>query len=284
MKLLQSALRYIKHGLAVIPIWPDKRKNPHLNSYMEYLERLPTSYEWERWAKQWPNANLAAITGYWLNYVCLDFDDFDSYQVWADGPGRGLVGQTWQVQTGRGYHIWFQVEDDPGQSRMYQYKNVEVLLRARGGYCIVPPSIHHSGVPYKTVHKVPPLTIKKVAWLFDGWKLKTPKNNPKPITKPLPATSMSNGLKIETLITIPKRSKRNARGAIQVFCPFTANHQRNDKKPSAWINIQQQRFGCNVCCPGGYLDPINVYAKLHHLSNKQAYKQLIEEGVIIPNE
>ena len=274
MTLLQSALRYIKHGLAVIPIWPDNRKNPHLSSYTEYLERLPTSYEWQRWARRWPNANLAAITGYWLNYVCLDFDDFESYQTWADGPGWGYVGQTWQVQTGRGYHIWFQVADDPGKSRIYQYKTVEVLLRARGGYCIVPPSIHHSGVPYKTVHKAVPLKIEKVAWLFEGWELKT-QAKPKTSKKPLPLLA-NHSLKLQDLIHIPEGSKSNARGAYKVLCPF-----HNDKKPSAWVNPQQQRFGCNKCWPNGYLDLINVYAQLHHLTNTQAYHQLAQQGAII---
>ncbi len=272
MDLLTAALRYIDHGLAVIPLWPDSRKNPKIDSYAEYLEKLPTQAEWTRWARQWPRANIGVITGYWLNYVCLDFDEAETYQLWCDGPGFGLKGQTWTVQTGRGHHVWFCVQDEPGTSRVYvkngddQAEAAEVLLRARGGYCIVPPSIHHTGTRYRTVHKVPPMTIDSISAVLDGWQEKQAKKPPKQQRIKRVEVTPGDKIKIEDLIEIPERSKPNSCGAYQTYCPF-----HNDSKPSAWVNIQQQRFGCNKCWPGLWWDAINVYAKLEGISNGQAY-------------
>lgn len=266
MNLYEAAMKYIEHGLAVIPLWPDRRKNPHLSSFSEYNERLPTGREWAKWARQWPAANLGAITGYWLNYVCLDFDTCEAYGEWLAGPGWGVRGQTWTVQTGRGYHVWFQVRDDPGSSRKYQAGPHEVLLRARGGYCIVPPSVHHSGQPYKTVHRIPPLEVASVNDYLEGWE----EIQPKAPARPLKLADIPAGLvRIEELIPIPPQAKPNGRGAYQVYCPF-----HDDGKPSAWLNVDQQRFGCNACWPGLWWDTVNVYAMLKGLDNGQAYKKL----------
>jgi len=273
MTKLDAALRYIDHGLAVIPLWPDRRKNPKLTSYTEYLERLPTREEWTRWAARWPNCNIGAITGYWLNYVCLDFDDLESYKLWADG-GHHLAGQTWTVRTSRGYHVWFQVGDDPGQSRSYIKGQAEVLLRARGGYCIVPPSIHWTGVRYSTTHRCPPLKIDSILDVLEGWtekkQTKTKAATPRP--KPGPGR-ISPMIRIEELVP-PVRDTPNGRGAYLAQCPFQNNHKQKDTHPSAWINIQQQRFGCNACWPGQWFDVYNVYAMLNGITNAEAYRRL----------
>lgn len=262
MNVLQAAYRYLDQGLAVIPVWRDRRKNPHLTSYTEYLKRLPSRGEWARWAKRWPSANIGAITGYWLNYVALDFDNAQAFVLWADGPGFELVGRTWQIATGRGFHVWFQLARDPGKSQMYVKDGQEVLLRAKGGYCIVPPSVHHTGTKYRTTHNVLPLTVGSVDDILDGWELKSREISVKPI---LPVNV--RGVRLEQMIE--PIGKPNGRGAYQAFCPF-----HNDSRPSAWVNIEQQRFGCNACWPGMWWDVVNVYAMIKGITNREAYKEL----------
>jgi len=265
MHLLQAAYRYIDAGLAPIPIWPDRRKNPHLSSTAEYTERLPTKAEWVRWAHRWPKANIGLITGYWRNLVALDFDTLEDYHAW-----HGLKGQTWTVRTARGYHVWFELAEDPGRSRMFvDGQGHEFLLRAKGGYCISPPSIHHTGARYRTATKLPPLVIDSVEDILLGeWAIKS---KPKPPTARKPALKPNDSLpRIETLIPIPENSKPQGKhGAYQVFCPF-----HNDKRPSAWLNVEQQRFGCNKCWPDLWWDVVNVYAKLKDISNGEAYRRL----------
>lgn len=272
MDTLQAALRYLKHGLAPIPVWPDARKNPHLTSTEPYTRTLPSVRDVRRWFNRWPSANIGLITGYWLNYVALDFDDEASYSLWQQGH-ISLACQTWTVATARGYHVWFQLIEEPGPSRTFVKDDKEVLLRACGGYCIAPPSIHHSGARYRTVHRVPVLQIESIADVLDGWRPKTPKSRKKRNlghSEPPKCQNNSTDVRIEDLIPIPDGVRpKGQNGAYQVYCPF-----HEDGRPSAWLNVEQQRFGCNACWPGQWWDVVNVYAKLNGISNGKAYHLL----------
>lgn len=271
MDSLRAALRYLNHGLAPIPIWPDGLKNPHLTTTAPYTKTLPTPGDVRRWWSRWPRANIGLITGYWLNYVALDFDDRASYELWQQ-DNLTLSCQTWTVATARGYHVWFQLSEDPGPSRSFVKSGQEVLLRAKGGYCIAPPSVHHTGARYRTVHKVPVLEIGAVSDVLPGWELKTPKTDRKRSQRMSgsPNLEFSTNVRIENLIPIPQDSRpQGQHGAYQVYCPF-----HEDGRPSAWLNVEQQRFGCNACWPGRWWDVVNVYAKMHDISNSEAYKKL----------
>jgi len=281
MEVLTAALRCIARGVAPIPVHRDARKNPYLSTYTEFYMRLPTWEQWRRWANRWPCCNVALITGYW-GLVALDFDTYEAYYSWGEGPGRGVRGQTWTVQTARGYHVWLDFQGDPGESRSFTYQDHEVLLRAKGGYAIIPPSIHHTGARYRTVHRAEPWQTDSIDYYLEGWELKkqTAKlSNPGGsgfLARDDPGASMRVSqnhkieYRIEQLIPIPENSKPNGRGAIQCYCPF-----HDDQTPSAWLNIQQQRFGCNSCWPGKWLDVINVIALKEGISNKEAYKQFV---------
>lgn len=280
METLTAALKYTHRGLAAIPIHRDERKNPYLSTYTEFYMRLPTWEQWRKWANRWPLCNIGLITGYW-QLCALDFDTEESYLVWSNGPGRGVKGQTWTTRTSRGYHVWFDVEGDPGESRSYTYQGHEVLLRAKGGYCIVPPSIHHSGARYRTVHKVEPWQTDSIEHYLRGWELKTKPAKLSDLSRlsfaasadPGRALSTSQnhtGYRLEELIPIPEGSKPNGRGAYKVRCPF-----HDDQTPSAWLNVDQQRFGCNACWPNLYWDTANVIAMLKGVTNEEAYRYLI---------
>lgn len=267
METLTAALRYIARGAAVIPVHRDAQKNPYLSSYSQYYLAIPTWQEWRKWASRWPLCNIGLITGYW-GLCAFDFDTEESYEVWSEGTGWGIRGQTWVTRTARGYHVWFQVVGDPGESRSFVNGPHEVLLRAKGGYCIVPPSVHHSGVHYRTVHRVEPWVTDDIEYYLRGW-------DPKKITQTKQISKgdygFTKGARIEELITIPESSKPNSRGAYNVPCPF-----HSDDKPSAWVNIDQQRFGCNACWPGKWLDVVNIIALKEGISNKEAYKQFLD--------
>lgn len=267
MNTLQAALRYLGRGVAPIPVWRDKNKNPYLSAYTEFYMRLPTFHDWRRWAKHWPNCNIGLITGYW-GLVALDFDTEASYFVWCDGPGRGVRGQTWTTATARGYHVWFDFLGDPGESRSYVNGEHEVLLRAKGGYCIVPPSIHHTGAHYRTIHRVEPWKTDSIDYYLRGWEPKTQQAKTEKFQGSGFAAS-ADLPRIENLIPISQNQKPNARGAYQVRCPF-----HDDDSPSAWINPDSQRFGCNSCWPGKYWDVVNVVAMMNNISNREAYHEI----------
>lgn len=266
MDTLQAALRYLNSGVAVVPIWRDKRKNPHLSQITEYFHRLPTPYDWRRWANRWPSCNIGLITGYW-GLVALDFDTEAAYLEWSqNGPGWWVRGQTWTTRTARGYHVWFNFQGDPGKSRTYINGPHEVLFRAKGAYCIAPPSIHHTGARYTTVHNVEPKPIDDIGFYLQGWQRKEQKSA---ANHPGPGPARAGSTRIQDLIPVPEGSKPNARGAYKVRCPF-----HDDQDPSAWLNIEQQRFGCNNCWPDQWWDVINVVAMLKGISNGEAFKQI----------
>lgn len=272
-RLLEAAQRYTAAGLATIPLWPDRRKNPRLSSFEEFQSRLPHTHEWARWARKWPDSNIGLITGYHKNYVALDFDEVLTYDVWLKIFGQDLpekdenfIPTTWTVKTRRGYHVWFQTRTDPGKSRIYIKDGLEVLLRAKGGYCIVPPSIHHTGTPYKTVCNVLPMVIDTVLDALPGWTEKVTPQGETIGERSLLTTPTR--VRLENLIP-PEKEHPNTRGAYLAKCPF-----HPDRKPSAWINIQEQRFGCNKCWPGLWWDVFNVYAMLKQISNGEAYTLL----------
>lgn len=277
METLTAALRYIARGVAVIPVHRDAQKNPYLSSYSQYYWLLPTWQDWRKWANRWPLCNIGLITGYW-GLCAFDFDTQEAYQAWCEGPGRGIRGQTWTTRTARGYHVWFEVQGDPGESRSYTYQGHEVLLRAKGGYCIVPPSVHHSGARYYTVHRVEPWQTDSIDYYLEGWAPK--KQQPKlsnlgrsgfaasDHSQALGVTSQNHKTeyRIEDFISIPEGARPNGRGAYKVYCPF-----HEDSSPSAWVNVQEQRFGCNACWPGKWLDVVNIISLKEGISNKEAF-------------
>jgi hypothetical protein len=272
-KLFEAATKYLQAGLCPIPLWPDRRKNPHLKETKQFNNRLPTVTEWEKWARLWPAANIGLITGYWKNYVCLDFDDQLSYDIWLSTLGteyheaEANIVPTWIVTTGRGYHVWYQTKADPGSSRLFIRDGVEVLLRSRGGYCIVPPSVHWTGKPYKTINNLTPFAVSTVADILPGWQEQQQTEHSAPGQRPYLTDTK---IRIQDLIK-PIKEHPNTRGAYQVWCPFH-DDKRKGGTPSAWINTDEQRFGCNKCWPGLWWDVVNVYAMLHDLTNGEAFK------------
>lgn len=268
MNTLEFALKYLSAGVAPIPIWRDDKKNPKLTSYKEYTTKLPSVADVNRWFRRWPDANIGLITGYW-ELCALDFDDHSSFNMWSENSWD-ICCPTWAVETARGYHVWFRVTGEVGTSMTYVRNGCEVLARQRGGYCIVPPSIHHTGHKYETVLNAPPMEIDHITDVLPGWVEKV-KKKPATANPPIP----SGNIRMEQLIPIPHGSKPNRRGAYNVPCPFAANHKSGDRNSSAWVNVEQQRFGCNgdECLgPGLWWDTANVYAMLHDISNEEAYQ------------
>lgn len=272
MDKIAAALKYLNAGLCPIPTWPDAGKNPKLKDMAQFHDRLPTVAEIERWWRRWPNANIGLVTGYHNGYVGLDFDSQADYESWP-----GPKGQTWTVATARGYHVWFRLTTMPGRSQDYtDGQGHEVLLRAKGGYCIAPPSRHHTGVYYRTAHNVLPLEIDTIDDVLWPWQPKEAAPKPKPQQSVNPnISSLKAGLpRMEEMISIDG-IRPNKNGVYKICCPF-----HDDNRPSAWLNVAQQRFGCNKCTlvagKKGYLDQLNVWAALNGKSNKEAYALFME--------
>lgn len=282
-RLYSFAKKYIEAGFCPIPVWPDRRKNPRLSSITEYHDRLPTLAEWGRWAAAYPNSNLALITGYHGQLCALDFDSVSDFNIWAMNVSPQWRN-TWTVETGRGKHVYFIAQGDPGKDRLFNRSVGEVLLRAKGAYIIAPPSIHHSGKPYRTVVNQPPV-VCQVRYILSGWEEKVASKPGKQLARPgQPArpNQVQPGSARRPAITDyiqPYSKTPNGRGAYQCFCPF-----HDDDHPSAWVNPEQNRFGCNACWPGKWFDVVNVIAMLKGYDNDELMRNLYYRGDVLKFE
>jgi len=269
MNTLNAALKYLSAKIAPIPIWRDEGKNPKITRTQEFNSELPTVDQIERWFTRWPDANIGLITGYW-QLCALDFDDQASFDAWVSQGQWDYIAPTWVVSTGRGFHVWFRVVGEIGPSTNYTYQNHHILARCRGGYCIAPPSMHHTGRKYETVVNAVPAPIDSIEDVLDGWEIWRPAA---PQAQNRPILPQTGQIRLEDLIPIPENSKRAGRhNAYQIPCPFSQNHQHGDRRPSGWLNVEQQRFGCNSCWPGQWWDAANVYAMLFGVTNDEAYE------------
>lgn len=151
-------------GCCFVPILPGS-KVPHntlapfgydgKRSWSHFATERASLENVQQWAEE--GLNLAMLCGSASgNWYVLDFDDFAYYQLWADTVYLDS-SHIAVVETARGIHVHFRAPevmksmnlayetDDDGK------KHVAVELRGEGSLCMMPGSVHPSGVTYKVV-------------------------------------------------------------------------------------------------------------------------------------
>jgi replicative DNA helicase len=202
------ALSYLNKGLSVIPLWSPEMLNTNppkyytdnlkkkllessqlpapqsndkiiekaminqckvpLIAWKPFQTRLPTEKEVSEWFDKWPNANIAIVTGKISNLVVFDLDSNHAVQY---AERQGGFPATLKVKTGKGYHLYMQY---PGfEIRNSVNKNLDIDIRADGGYVAAPPSIHGSGRQYEweeglSIHEIAPAPCD--SWMTDYLK------------------------------------------------------------------------------------------------------------------
>lgn len=136
--MLDAALDYLSHGLAVLPIrggTGEKAKSPLLGTWKQYQNELPKREDVESWFTRWPDADVAIVCG-WHGLAVLDIDDADlADRIVKDGK----VLSTTKVATSPsgGLHIYLREERT---SRNGPVVAGVADIKASGGYIISPPS------------------------------------------------------------------------------------------------------------------------------------------------
>ena len=139
-ELLKTALQYHERGWCIIPI-PQGKKAARIR-WKQYQAKRPTGEQVRKWFVG-NNRNIAVVLGGVSGgLACRDFDTEQAYQRWA-GEHRDLAGKLPTVRTARGYHVYFLADVDG----VRQFDDGE--LRGKGGYCLLPPSVHPDGVIYE---------------------------------------------------------------------------------------------------------------------------------------
>lgn len=142
-----AALAYARAGLSVIPCEP--RGNRPLVKWARYQTERASEQEIRQWWQQWPDANVAIVTGRLSGFVVADVDPRNGGSV-EHLPPTDLVARS----GGGGWHCYYA---HPGGSEVVRTiaragaKHGEIAgidTKGDGGYVLAPPSIHKSGNRY----------------------------------------------------------------------------------------------------------------------------------------
>lgn len=169
----EAALEYAKNGWRIFPVAPGGKVPITMHGFLDATNDTNTVIEW--WVEN-PEANIGFPTGSGV-YV-LDIDG----QTGEDSLAcllieHGRLPETLECRTGGGgRHIYFRCEKILRNSSGKLGDRLDT--RGDGGYVILPPSIHPSGVPYEwTVNATSPKIDKLPRlprWIVDEVGIKLP--------------------------------------------------------------------------------------------------------------
>jgi hypothetical protein len=172
--MLDAALAYLANEWSVFPVCTpivgradrciqghhgqSKCKNPGkepLVKWGRYQDQLATREEVSQWWSRWPAANIGMATGELSDVVVVDLD---GELAVAEATRRGYDPGPW-VRTGRvgGKHLYCRYRPD---APTIFAKTSGIDFRGQGGYAVLPPSLHYTGVRYgwgETVRRGEPL-------------------------------------------------------------------------------------------------------------------------------
>lgn len=142
---------YRRLGFSVIPLkYGDKRP---LVPWKTFQERRPTEEEVEEWLRRYKRFNIGIVCGSISNnLVVIDFDEAEQFKLFVQRVLRHprltrILDNTWIVRTGKGYHVYFQLEGGVPRTAPRLVDGVDV--KGEGGYVVAPPSKHPSGAEYR---------------------------------------------------------------------------------------------------------------------------------------
>jgi putative DNA primase/helicase len=142
-QFLDAALEYLDRGWRPVPLRPGTKKA--CVPWAEYQHRSPTVQEIHEWARRWPDANTAILTGAASGIVAVDIDSEEA-QAEIDALIGDVVTPT--SLTAKGRHLLFQAPPSPLGNRV-RIDGSNLDFRGDGGYIAAPPSVHPSGIRYR---------------------------------------------------------------------------------------------------------------------------------------
>lgn len=281
MNTLSTALAWWSKGISTIPLPLHSKKKP-LIKWKPYQKRLPSIKEMLRWYKK--DANIAIVCG-WKGLVILDFDDMSAYPEWL--KSHTLYADTYTVETDRGKHLYYYVENYKDVSGTRGLKTEEAEIR-HSNYCLLPPSVHPNGKIYKVINGNSDeiMTIQNVSEIA------------------LPLPSMGGGASKDKAVSLPPHTRQSLSDSSPIIaiknsvlitdlfprcypsgdhyaiahCP-SKSHSNGDRNPSLSLDLETNR--CQCLKPGCLLnglhgnDVIDAYAILNGLSLRQAIVQML---------
>jgi hypothetical protein len=222
--------------------------------------------------------------------------DFDELTVWSDGERYGektrLAGHvqrlTNQDETRKGRHVYVRLPEATKSRALTKPDGTRwgIDIKSRGGYVLIPPSVHPSGRPYRAVNPGAMIwSVNALSDILPADMLIQTEYQPKAVA-PRPAASddiwdrvinpvqmgkdtcdrIKAHYRLEDLLPIMKKTGPNY---YMTVCPL-----HDDHNPSMWVDTDKQICGCQAGCTTLPLDVINLYQRVHDLSNSEAIREL----------
>jgi hypothetical protein len=288
MDALETARYWRSLGISTIPIqYRDKRPDSAKlkgAGWEPYMTRLPSDTELQVWFGG-GLVNIGLVVGM-QGLTVIDFDDAGEYSRWLmwatnyAGFTRYIAETTFTVTTARGAHVYVRL---PYTERNRHMPGIDI--KASRGYVLTPPSIHPSGKEYSVLHDSFPALVEALSDVLPPDLLTANVDLPAGVHLPVtltPATdpwsvaargfdpsmdlvhTIRNEIPIISLFPGAIRSSGDGRWMMAV-CPF-----HDDRDPSMWIDTTRGICGCYAGCTPKPLDVINLYGRLHGLSNREA--------------
>lgn len=267
MDVLSTALTWRSLGIATIPCL-HRSKRPALDCWKPYQTRLPTEFELRAWFSN-PGYNLAVITG-WQGLVIVDWDNKEKHDKWFYDFSielEILVWTTFNVVTPRGLHYYFYC-DEPAQCT----KLDGVDIKAAGGYCLTPPSVHPSGDTYHSAACTPAdiQHINSITDILPEYQQAVSKAAPCPQASTLdpldaawlPYTSTTIE-EANAKLDYEQLLNKAAYHISHYLCPF---HEDTAPSLKVYSNGSWYCFGCHV----SGRDKLDLYAKLNGMTIREA--------------
>ncbi len=278
MNNILEATKYLEKGIAVIPIKPHSKVAAI--PWKKYQKSLPTREDIIEWFNS--DCNMAVVCGNGL--TVLDFDDLKIYKEWRL---RHREISTYQVQTRRGYHLYFKVKN-PVRTKIKAIKGVDIKAN---GYVLVPPSIvrHYK---YEIVNNSEIMQIDELDEIIKCTEtfctpiecVDTLEETPPQIGVQKERCQLYHGviadiksnLSVLDLANQYTDMKQSGYDAYIGRCP---HYSHLDKNPS--FRVLSNRASCFksscILYDDRAMDVIELYSRLHSLNNRDAISTLAKE-------
>jgi len=169
-------------------------------------------------------------------------------------------------------HVYLFVDEIP-RCGHFQWGDI----KGRGGYTLIPPSVHPSGAVYAAVDdNAPILRVESLTEVIpDAPELPPPP--PLPLTAVAPMSSlwpMTRAEEVRAAMPItsffPDARVTGGNGRwLMARCPW-----HDDRHESLWIDAERGICKCYAGCTPKPLDVIGVHARLQGVSYRQALREL----------
>jgi len=278
-KIYDWALKFLNTGIAVIPVrYQDKRPTV---AWDKYKSELPTPEDLSVWFTH--RSNYGVVCG-WQSLIVLDFDDLAEYQQWVHWSRVNKIKiNTLQVLSSRGVHVYLR-QQNAGRNKKVGKIDVKTT-----GYVLGPGSIHPSGAEYRAIRETMMLPIiRTLSDVLPAHLLTQYTEHTENVSIPVKQVNVTDpwqavntpGAPSKSLVDKIKQTfrvedfftERVSTGAGRWYLTRCPLHE--DSSPSMWIDVQYQLVGCFAGCTPKPLDAINLYARLHGLTNELAIQEM----------